>query len=70
MTLPRPISRPSRPRRPALLLVIATLAALAAVPALAAGPSGAAVDPKARYAKESAACSRIAEHGARANCLC
>ena len=69
MTLPRPILRPSRPKRPALLLVIAALAALAVLPALAAGPSGAAVDPKARYAKESAACSRIAEHGARANCL-
>lgn len=69
MTLPRPISKPSRPKAPALLLVIAALAALAALPALAAGPNNAVVDPKARYAKESAACSRIAEHGARANCL-
>ena len=72
MTLPRPISRPSRPKRPALLLVIAALAALATLPTLptlAAGPSGAAVDPDARYAKESAACSRIAKHDARANCL-
>ena len=69
MSLPPTISRPSRPNRSTLLLVIAALAALAALPALAAGPTGAAVDPKARYAKESAACSRIAEHGARANCL-
>lgn len=69
MILLRPIPKPSRPKGPALLLVIAALATLAALPALAAGPTGAAIDPKSRYAKESAACSRIAEHGARANCL-
>lgn len=32
-------------------------------------PATAPADARARYARESAACSRIAEHGARANCL-
>ncbi len=45
-------------------------------PAAAASSSGAGrssttapADARARHARESAACSRIAEHGARANCL-
>lgn len=32
-------------------------------------PATAPADARARYARESAACSRIVEHGARANCL-
>lgn len=69
MTLPHPIATPRRPSGAALLLVTAALAILAALPALAADPARVSADPKTRYARESAACSRIAEHGARANCL-
>lgn len=35
----------------------------------AQSPATAPAGARARYARESAACSRIAEHGARANCL-
>ena len=68
MNLQHPVRRASRPSWPALLLMIAAVATLAALPAFATEHNK-TVDPKARYAKESAACSRIAEHGARANCL-
>lgn len=63
----------------ALPIVVAAQTATPAVktpPAAAASaawtgqsPATAPADARARYARESAACSRIAEHGARANCL-
>lgn len=48
-----------------------TPAATAAASSSWAGqsPATAPAAARARYARESAACSRIAEHGARANCL-
>lgn len=48
-----------------------TPSAAVAAPSSWAGqsPATAPADARARYARESAACGRIAEHGARANCL-
>lgn len=57
------------PNRCVRWLAMATATSALASFALAAEPAKAPADSRSLYAKESAACSRIAEHGARANCL-
>ena len=45
------------------------LASRTAATVASSAPATAPAAARARYARESAACGRIAEHGARANCL-